>query len=101
MERSKIAKGGRSTTECVMSDKIRTEVDNNYAAFTKMLPTIIGEHRNKYALMKNGSVVGYYSTLEDAYTTAGTFLKDEPFSVQKVTDVAVDLGFFSHAVDIR
>lgn len=84
-----------------MSRDIRAEVDKNYAEFTRMLPEIIGQHRNKYALMRNGEVVGYYSTLEDAYTTANRFFEDGLFSVQKVTDVPVDLGFFSHAVDIR
>jgi Family of unknown function (DUF5678) len=79
----------------------RDQVDKNYEAFVAMLPNIIGLHRNKYALMKDGEVVGYYTTLEDAYMTANKFYPNEPYSVQKVTDVAVDLGFFSHAVSVR
>ena len=80
---------------------VRDEVDKNYAAFTQMLPQILAQHRNKFALMRNAEVVGYYTTIEDAYVTAEKFLADQPFSVQKVTDLAADLGFFSHAVDIR
>lgn len=79
----------------------RAEVDKNYEVFQRLLPTIIAEHEDKYALMKDGEVIGYYSTLEDAYTTAEKFLADQPFSVQKVTDMPVDLGFFSHAVHLR
>ena len=82
-------------------DEARKQVDENYAAFVSMLPNIIGVHRNKYALMKDGEVVGFYSTLEDVYVTARKFYPSEPFSVQKVTDLPVDLGFFSHAVSIR
>jgi hypothetical protein len=85
----------------VTSKEIRNQVDRNYEAFLAMLPTIIGPHRDKYALMKDGEAVGFYSTLEDAYMTANKFYQDQPFSVQKVTDSAVDLGFFSHAVPSR
>jgi len=84
-----------------MSKQARTEVDKNYDVFVKILPNIIGQHRNKYALMQNGEVVGFYTTLEDVYVTAEKFIGKKPYSVQKVTDIAVDLGFFSHAVDIR
>jgi hypothetical protein len=84
-----------------MSDQqAREQVEKNYQVFLSMLPNIIAEHRNKYALMKDGQVIGYYSTLEDAYMTANKFYAEEPFSVQKVTDIPIDLGFFSHAVRI-
>ena len=81
--------------------RVREEIDKNYEAFVTMLPNIIGEHRNKYALMKNGDAVGFYSTLEDAYTTANAFFENELYSVQKVTEIPIDLGFFSHAVSVR
>jgi hypothetical protein len=85
-----------------MSDQVaREQVDKNYEAFCELLPSILPLHQNKYALMKDGIAVGFYSTLEDAYTTANQFYKDQPFSVQKVTDTPVDLGFFSHAVRSR
>ncbi len=84
-----------------MSDQqAREQVDKNYQVFLSILPNIIAQHRNKYALMKDGQVIGYYSTIEDAYMTANKFYEYEPFSVQKVTDVPIDLGFFSHAVRI-
>jgi hypothetical protein len=79
----------------------RRQVDKNYEAFIAMLPSILPMHENKYALMKDGEAVGFYSTLEDAYVTANKFFPDQPFSVQKVTDIPVDLGFFSHALSNR
>ena len=83
-----------------MSDKQQDQVDTNYEAFLKEFPSIIGEHRDKYALMKDGQIFGFYATIQDAKTTAKKFLPGENFSIQKVTDVPVDLGFFSHAVPI-
>ena len=76
------------------------EVDNNYEAFKKLLPGIIQYHRDKYALMKDGKIISYYSTAEDARITGERFLEGGPYSVQKVTDSAIDLGFFSHAVHL-
>jgi hypothetical protein len=75
----------------------REQVDKNFAAFQALLPTILPHYRDKYALMKDGEAVGFYSTLDDAYMTANQFYRDQPFSVQKVTDTPVDLGFFSHS----
>ena len=80
---------------------MRGQVEDNYAAFQALLPSILALHQDKYALMKDGVVIGFYSTLEDAYMTANQFYKDQPFSVQKVTDTPVDSGFFSHAVLVR
>jgi hypothetical protein len=81
--------------------RIREQVDHNFEAFQALLPTILPVHQNKYALMKDGAAVGFYSTLEDAYMTANQFFRGEPFSVQKVTATPIDLGFFSHAVHSR
>jgi Family of unknown function (DUF5678) len=75
----------RSSREMEISKQVREQVDNNYQAFLSMLPNIIAQHRNKYALMRDGQVIGYYSTLEDAYMTANKFYPNEPYSVQKVT----------------
>ena len=34
----------------------REQVDKNYQAFLSMLPNIITQHQNKYALMKDGQL---------------------------------------------
>jgi hypothetical protein len=85
-----------------MSDqRIRVQIDQNFEKFQALLPTMLPLYQDKYALMKDSEVVGFYSTLEDAYMTANRFFHDQPFSVQKVTETPVDLGFFSHAVFSR
>ncbi|MCH8238630.1 MAG: hypothetical protein IIB62_01010 [Proteobacteria bacterium] len=81
--------------------KVTDQVSKNYEHFKKMLPTIINVHRNKYALMRDEEVVNYYTTVEDAVSTAQKFYPDGRYSIQKVTDEVVDLGFFSHAIPSR
>ena len=78
--------------------EIQAEVDRNYDAFVQQLPTIINLHRDKYALMKDGVILGYYSSAYDARTAAEAFIKDKLYSIQHVTDAAVNLGFFTNAV---
>lgn len=76
------------------------EIQKNYEAFKKMLPELMKEHRNKYALMRGGALIAVYSTAQDAAETGKNFYDDGLFSIQEITDVPVDLGFYSHAVCI-
>lgn len=83
-----------------ISDKKRDELEKNFQAMSERMNEYIQIHANKYALMRDGEVVEFYNTWEDAYKTGMKFFKDEMFSVQQVTKTPVDLGFFSHAVDL-
>ena len=65
-------KGGRGEMEMKKPD-IQREVDDNYEEFKKLLPTIIGQHRDKFALMKEKKVLGYFSTAQDAREAADSF----------------------------
>jgi len=83
-----------------MSKDKAAEIQQNYEAFNKMLPSLIAEHRGKHALMRGGEVIAIYSTAQDAVQTGESFYEDKLFSVQKITDSAVDLGYYSHAMHI-
>jgi hypothetical protein len=80
---------------------IQEEVDRNYEAFAKMLPSILPLHRDKYALMKAGEIIDYFSTAEDARTAGDRFIKDKIFSIQQVSDAALNLGFYTNAIVIH
>ena len=77
---------------------IQREVEENYEAFVKMLPSLLLTHRDQYALLKDKKVLAYFSTSGDARTAAESFIPDKIYSIQKVTDLAIDLGYFSHAL---
>jgi hypothetical protein len=83
-----------------MSKARQEEVDRNYDAFMKMLPELLTQHRGQHALMKDGKVLGFYSTPQDASSAAETFIPDGLYSIQHVTDAPVDLGYFSHALPL-
>ena len=72
------------------------EVDRNYDAFVRMLGTILPEHRDQLALMRDGKVVAYFDKPGDAHRAGMERFDDEIFSIQEVTDEPIDLGFWSH-----
>ena len=74
----------------------RNEVDRNYDAFVRMLAGLLPEHRDQLALMREGSVVGFYGTPREALEAATEKFPDGIFSIQEVTDEPIDLGFWSH-----
>lgn len=77
------------------------ELKRNYDAFRAKLPELLATRRGKFALMHDGEIVDFYDSIADAYRAG---LKQWPagaFSVQEVTDISADLGFFSHAVPGR
>jgi len=81
-----------------MSGILQKEVDANFKAFQELLPDIIGEERNRWALMRDRKCIAFYDTLRDARTAGAAQFDDGIFSIQEVTGAGVDLGWFSHAV---
>lgn len=78
-------------------DQQRAEVDRNYDAFTRSLGGILNAHRDQFALMRGGGIVGYFDKPGDAYRVGVSRYPDMIFSIQEVTDEPIDLGFWSHA----
>lgn len=73
------------------------EVENNFAAFQKVLHEIIKDHQGEFALMKGGKIIGFFSTFIDAEKAGQILDKNGLFSIQKVDDSIINLGIFSYA----
>jgi len=73
------------------------EVDRNYEAFKKLLASLLPDHRDQLAVMRDEQVVGFFDTPHEALEFAYARFPDEIFSIQDVTDEPLDLGFWSHA----
>jgi hypothetical protein len=76
------------------------QVKINYEAFKKMLPSLLKDE-NKYALLKDGNLIAIYDTMSDAVTTAEKMFSDKLWSIQKITDRPINLGYRSRALHIR
>lgn len=75
----------------------KLEVDRNYDAFMRMLSSILDEHRDETALMRDGQIVEFFAKPGDAYRAGVERFPDQIF-LQEVTDEPIDLGFWSHVV---
>jgi len=76
------------------------EVDRNFEFFKKELPALLQQHWGKYALIHDQRIVQFYDTIVDANTSGNQLFADGLFSIQKVSEDIIDLGFFSHAVHL-
>lgn len=74
----------------------KREVDRNYDAFMRMLSDILDEHRDQFALMRDGKIIAFFDKPGDANRAGVDRFKDRVFSIQEVTDEPIDLGFWSH-----
>jgi hypothetical protein len=74
----------------------KREVDRNYDAFVRMLASILPDHRDEFALMRDGEIVGFFVKPGEANRAGVERFSDEVFSIQEVTDEPIDLGFWSH-----
>ena len=69
----------------------RLEVDRNYDAFARALGSIVQDHRNQFALMRDGAIVAYFDKPGDAYREGVSRYGDMVFSIQEVTNEPIDL----------
>jgi hypothetical protein len=74
----------------------KLEVDRNYDVFMRTLSSLLPEHRDEYALMRDGQIVGFFKKPGDANRAGVETFSDGIFSIQEVTDEPIDLGFWSH-----
>ena len=72
-------------------------IRRNYEALKVQLPELMKTHAGKFALMRDGKVVEFFDTARDAMLHGTRTFADGLFSVQEVSQAAVDLGWFSHA----
>jgi hypothetical protein len=75
-----------------------SEIEQNYAAFQQLLPSLLETHPGQFAVLRHGEVVEFFDTLSDAAKFCGREYQDGLFSIQEVTSRKVDLGYYSHAI---
>lgn len=81
------------------NDKNKT-IKENYEYFKSQLPDLLERDAGKYALLRDKKIIGIYDTVRDAQMTGEKFYDDNLFSVQKIDNKPIELGFFSHAVSL-
>lgn len=75
---------------------LQEEIDGNLEFFNERLPELLQGDEDRYALLKSRAITGLFDTIRDAKTAGDALYSDGIYSIQKITDVAIDLGAFSH-----
>jgi hypothetical protein len=77
-------------------ERQRRQINENYDVFVRQLGDLLPLHRDKYALMRDGKIIGIFDNPGEANRIGIEMFADEFFSIQEVTDEPIDLGFWSH-----
>lgn len=80
-----------------MKPDIQKEIDQNLEFFQQKLPELLKDHKNRFALLHDRSISGIYDTIRDAQTAGEKLFPDKRYSIQQITDVPINLGYFSYA----
>ncbi len=78
-------------------DRLEAEIDANYDFFRRSLSDFLPIYLNQFAVIRAQSIEGFYAEVADADRAARLAFPDGVFSIQKVIQGPIDLGFFSHA----
>ena len=80
-------------------EEIQKEVDNNYQFFLKEKDKIPNYLLDKYVLIRKEEFIEYFDSIDDAIKYAKIKYEDNLYSVQKVNDLPVNLGFMGNMLN--
>jgi hypothetical protein len=78
-----------------LAQRTADQVRRNYEVFRVRLPSLLPDHQGEYALMKDGEIVDFFNAAIEALVTGEERFGIGNFSMQKVMDAPIDLGYFS------
>ena len=73
------------------------EIERNYTAFLAAVAELAKEHEGEFALISDRVIVSVHANLIDAVIAGQASFSSGMYSIQEVTTVPLDLGFYSHA----
>ena len=72
------------------------EVQRNYKALQRLLPDLLETSPGQCALLRHEKLIAIYRTDREARWEGAHRFPDGEFSIQPITERAIDLGWFSH-----
>lgn len=80
-------------------EEIQKEVDSNYQFFLKEKDKIPNYLLDKYVLIRKEQFIEYFDSIDDAIKYAKIKYEDNLYSVQKVNDLPINLGFMGNMLN--
>jgi len=82
-----------------MAGSREAEILQNYTFFKGIVSSMMDEHAGKFALIHACTLIEICETAGEAVAEGARRFGEAPFSVQRVINRPIDLGFLSHAAD--
>ncbi|PCG20566.1 hypothetical protein [Brachyspira sp. G79] len=85
----------------VTKDEIENEVSQNYQFFLREKENnhIPYDCLNKVALLRKQQIIDYFDSIDDALKYARKVYEDGLYSVQKVNDIVINLGYIGSVLN--
>jgi len=84
-----------------MRDVRELEIERNFEYFQTVLSSLLPEHYGEFALLHDKKIVGLYTHALKAMSEGYIRYADGSFSVQRVINRPLDLGFLSYGANDR
>lgn len=82
-----------------MATRPADHIAANFQYFQTILVGLLRDHFGEFAVLSDSSVVGVYRTLREAVDAGYGRSEAGRFSVQRIIDRPLDLGFHAYAAD--
>lgn len=79
--------------------ELRAEIAQNFDAFQRTLAALLPLQRNRFALIRHGSIVDFFDRPGAADAAGTAKFADGIYSIQQVTEEPVELGLYANAAD--
>lgn len=79
-----------------MTDALSVEIRENFEFFQGAVGGWLAAHRDRYALLRDRTLIDFFNKPGEAVEAGLKRFDDGRFSIQRVTNRPVDLGFLSY-----
>lgn len=77
------------------------EITQNFEFFQTRVESLLPKHFGEFALLRNRSIIGLFPSAVEAMSQGYDKYEDGIFSVQRVINRPLDLGFLSYGTSDR
>jgi hypothetical protein len=85
----------------IMTDRREREISQNFEFFQTLVGSLLPQHFGEFALLRDRSIVGLFPSAVAAMSDGHLRFEDGIFSVQRVVNKPLDLGFLSYGSSDR
>lgn len=84
-----------------MSSGKEREIESNFSYFQSIVGSLVKDHAGEFALLRDRKVIAFFPSAIAAMSEGHHRFQDGIYSIQRVIDRPLDLGFLSYGANDR